>query len=467
MAAQNLEQWVHDQDNLVETFRQQGGFYENNFPVVPNEQTNWIDEVRAAAETCALADLSHHMTAVHLEGPDTIRLLKDLCINNFDNFEIGRAKQIVMCNHDGQIMGDGPLLRLGEEEFFGPGIHATKWLRYNLETGDYDVSAEIEPPTPLLSGDPDQFVLQVQGPRAYDVLGEITDADLDEIGFYAFEEIELAGLPVRAFGHGMSPEAGFELHGSSEYVDDLRAAIVEAGAEYGLRQLGSKTYVSNSVRLGWVPPFIKPVYDLEEMKAYREWADAEKEREYGKFWAADETFEASFSIEGSFDSEEVSDYYMSPIELGYEKLIDFDHDFVGKAALREEVDNSQRTLVSLMWDDEDVERINNSIIGEGENYRFMDNLPRIGAARQVYDRVEKNGELVGISHSRSFQWDIRGIASLCRIDVEHSEPGTEVTLIWGEPGGTSPNPKIENHVQTEITATVARAPYTADKRRSS
>lgn len=466
MVAQNLDQWVQEQDNLVETFRKQGGFYENNFPVVPNEQTNWIDEVRAIVGTCALADLSHHMTAVHLEGPDTIRLLKDLCVNDFDNFEVGRAKQIIMCNHEGHIMGDGPLLRLDEEEFYGPGIHATKWLQYNIETGDYDVTAEIEPPTPLLPGDPAEFVFQVQGPKSYDVLEELTDANLDEIGFYAFERISLAGYDVRAFGHGMSPEAGFELHGPFEHAEEIRNAIVEAGEEYGLRQLGSKTYVSNSVRLGWVPPFMKPVYDLEEMEEYRQWATAEKEQQYGKFWAADETFEASFSIEGSFDSSDIREYYMSPIELGYEGLIDFDHDFIGKEALKQEAQDPDRTLVSLMWDQDDVKQVNNSIYGDGETHRFMDNLPRIGAARQVYDRVEKNGDLVGISHSRSYQWDVRGVVSLCRIDSEYSEPGTEVTLIWGEPGGTSPNPNIEDHVQTEITATVQPAPYTTDRRQS-
>lgn len=466
MAPQTLEEWVREQDDLVDTFRAQGGFYEENFPVVPNEQTNWIDEARAIVETCALADLSHHMTAVRLEGPDVIRLLKDLCVNDFDEFEIGRAKQIVMCNHEGKIMGDGPLLRLGETEFYGPGIHATKWLKFNIETGEYDVTAEFEPPTPLLPGDPAHFVYQVQGPNSYDVLEKLTDADLREIGFYAFEDITLAGREVRAFGHGMSPESGFEFHGPYEYADEIRDALVEAGEEYGLRQLGSRTYVSNSVRLGWVPPFIKPVYDVEEMREYREWATAEKERECGKFWAGPATLEASFSIEGSFDSDDVSDYYMSPIEIGYGKLVDFDHDFVGKDALKREVENPQRTLVTLMWDDEDASGINDSIFGEGEIYKYMDNLPRVGWARQAYDRVEKGGELVGISHSRSFEWDVRGIVSLCRIDVEHSELGTDVTIVWGEPGGTSPNPKIPDHAQTEIEATVQPAPYTADQRRT-
>ena len=59
MAAQNLAAWVRAQDDLVDAFRAQGGYYEHNFPVVPNERTNWIDEVRAIVETCARSPTSH------------------------------------------------------------------------------------------------------------------------------------------------------------------------------------------------------------------------------------------------------------------------------------------------------------------------------------------------------------------------------------------------------------------------
>ena len=45
------------------------------------------------------------------------------------------------------------------------------------------------------------------------------------------------------------------------------------------------------------------------------------------------------------------------------------------------------------------------------------------------------------------------------VDVEHAEPGTEVTLVWGEEGGGSPKPTVERHKQAEIRATVAAVPY--------
>jgi syringate O-demethylase len=44
------------------------------------------------------------------------------------------------------------------------------------------------------------------------------------------------------------------------------------------------------------------------------------------------------------------------------------------------------------------------------------------------------------------------------VDVEQSEPGTQVSVIWGEEGGGSPKPTVERHVQAEIRATVAPVP---------
>jgi vanillate/3-O-methylgallate O-demethylase len=46
--------------------------------------------------------------------------------------------------------------------------------------------------------------------------------------------------------------------------------------------------------------------------------------------------------------------------------------------------------------------------------------------------------------------------SLCVTYVEHSEPGTAVTVVWGNPG----------EPQKEIRTTVAPAPYKKDNRRS-
>jgi syringate O-demethylase len=56
--------------------------------------------------------------------------------------------------------------------------------------------------------------------------------------------------------------------------------------------------------------------------------------------------------------------------------------------------------------------------------------------------------------------------SLAVVDVEHAEPGTEVTLVWGEEGGGSLKPVVERHTQAEIRAVVSPVPYSEVARTS-
>jgi syringate O-demethylase len=44
------------------------------------------------------------------------------------------------------------------------------------------------------------------------------------------------------------------------------------------------------------------------------------------------------------------------------------------------------------------------------------------------------------------------------IDVEHSEPGTNLSVVWGEEGRGSAKPTVERHMQSEIRVTVEPAP---------
>jgi vanillate/3-O-methylgallate O-demethylase len=71
------------------------------------------------------------------------------------------------------------------------------------------------------------------------------------------------------------------------------------------------------------------------------------------------------------------------------------------------------------------------------------------------DKVTLRGRPVGVATSRGYSYYFRQMLSLCVIDVDCSEVGTEVAVIWGEPG----------EPQKEIRALVAAAPYKKDNRR--
>ena len=241
------------------------------YPAVPGEFSNWRDEQISWATTSALFDQSHHMLDLQIEGPDTIRLLSDLGVNSFENFAPNKAKQLVVCNHDGYVIGDGILFHLEQNcvRLVGrPSAH--NWVQYHAETGDYDVELSRDERTAVNpSGRRQLYRFQVQGPTALDVLKKANGGALPEIKFFNLGELTLGGHTVRALHHGMSGVPGLELWGPWEDREDVRAAIVEAGEDFGLRQVGSRVYATNTLESGWIPCPLPAVFTGDELKAYR------------------------------------------------------------------------------------------------------------------------------------------------------------------------------------------------------
>ena len=63
------------------------------------------------------------------------------------------------------------------------------------------------------------------------------------------------------------------------------------------------------------------------------------------------------SLGGSFYSEDIKDYYLTPYDLGYGPFVKFDHEFVGRGALEKMAANPPRQKVTLVWNGDDVARV--------------------------------------------------------------------------------------------------------------
>ena len=69
----------------------------------------------------------------------------------------------------------------------------------------------------------------------------------------------------------------------------------------------------------------------------------------------------------------------------------------------------------------------------GDIAKYID-LPLANYSTLPYDKVLKGGKTVGLSTYTGYTYNERAMVSLAMVDIEHSEPGTEVTLVWGEEG---------------------------------
>jgi vanillate/3-O-methylgallate O-demethylase len=416
------------------------------YPAVPAEFTNWREEQMAWRDTSALFNQSHHMTDLYVEGPDVVRLLSDLGVNTFANAAVNKAKQFVACNHDGYVIGDAILFFLEENRVSLVGRpSAQNWVQFHAETGGYDVRVERDERTAANpTGRRKLYRYQVQGPTALQVLEQATRGPLPEIAFFNMGELTIAGRSVRALHHGMSGAPGMELFGPWEDGEEVRAAIVEAGRDLGLRQVGSRAYATNTLESGWIPCPLPAVFTGDEAKAYREWLPAD--------W-----YEGTGSLGGSYYSDDIADYYLTPWDLGYGGFVKLDHDFVGREALEQMAGSPRRRKVTLAWNAGDVARTLATLFEKGDPAKYID-LPLSNYATWPYDRVEMDGEFVGVSTFSGYSYNERSLLSLAVIDND-VQIGNEVTLIWGEEGGGSHRPVVERHKQVEIRAIVSPCPY--------
>ena len=141
----SLEQKLQMAGSAVHMARNsQVGALVSDIPGVPAEFSNWRDEQAAWRTTAALLDLTHHMTDLSIEGPDTIRMLSDLGVNSFKGFAPGKAKQFICCNSEGKMIGDGILFHLEENRLVFVGrAPVANWIQFHSETGGYNVTVAV------------------------------------------------------------------------------------------------------------------------------------------------------------------------------------------------------------------------------------------------------------------------------------------------------------------------------------
>ena len=217
-----------------------------------------------------------------------------------------------------------------------------------METGGYKAKAERDERSAVNQGRRKAVPLSGPGPHALKVMEKVTGKPAPDIKFFNMSVITIAGRDVHALRHGMVGQPGWELFGPWEDGEAVKRR--DRRSRSGIRHPpgGRRTYPTSCLESGWIPSPLPAVYTGDEMKAYRQWLT-------GK------SYEAMASLGGSFYSNDITDYYLTPYDLGYGPFVKFDHDFVGRAALEKMADNQKRKKVTLVWNGEDVAQVFGSL----------------------------------------------------------------------------------------------------------
>lgn len=446
----SLEQLISSKADLVDYFyndtKSPHGRANPGLLPVPLEHTNWIEEQQAWRRSVVLFDQSYHMPEMFVRGPDALKFLSGICINSLEGFGPGKAKQFVGCNPHGQIIGECVLYYLGDQHFeLVSGMPLLNWIEYQASLKKYDLTIERDNTQSVPPIIRKRFRFGMDGPNAWSVFEEAAGGSVPDIKFFNTATVKIAGAEVMALRHGMAGHKGVELSGDFADLEAVKAELVRVGRKWDLKQGGNLTYFSASVESGWIGHQVPAIYSSPEMKDYRSWLPAA-------------SWEGSANISGSFRRDDIADYYVTPYDLGYERIMKFDHDFIGRAAL-EKMGPRKRKNVTLVWNDEDIERVHMSMYREEIPYKMI-RYPTPAYGYQHRDAVlAPDGSTIGYSAICAYSANERKMLSLAVVDNAFAQVGTQLELLWGEPDGGSRKPQVERHAQTKIRVTVASAPY--------
>ena len=202
----------------------------------PARYSSEEEEWRAVRERVGLIDVST-LGKLDLRGRDAGALLDKVYTHQMAGLPPGRVRYGLIANDEGIILDDGTVSRLEPDRYFittttGNVEFVDQWLRWWLAgTG---ACAHVTNVTA------DFAAVNLAGPRARDALRKLTDTDLSPEGFryMACRRAEVAGVASLLLRIGFVGETGWEIHYPACYGEYLWEALLEAGAEYGIRPFG-------------------------------------------------------------------------------------------------------------------------------------------------------------------------------------------------------------------------------------
>ena len=401
---------------------------------IPYLYTSPKEELLACRESAWLGVALNISPVYDVSGPDVIKFLNYICVNkDFAELEFGSSKHAIICNEKGQILADGVLIRVAEDRYRSYWLAPT--IAYLVQSLGMDVEGNMVF---------DEFFMQIDGPKSLEIMERACQGNLHDLAFAQNKKVTVAGVEITIHRLGMSGCLAYEMHGPMQDIETVYGAILEAGKDLGIKQLGGNHYCRNHTQGGYPNQLIHYQYPVfssgEEMAEYM--------RMNYMFGPRGTGIDYPFLGSASDDPENA---FVTPFDIDWDNRINFDHEFMGKEALLEIKKNPPKKVVTLEWNPEDVGKVFASQFS-GSSVEPTDEIIEIGDGGDkpfIMSKVLADGKMIGMTSGRSRDYYHRKMLSLAFIAKEYAIAGKELTVIWG----TNPESAIE------VRATVAAFPY--------
>lgn len=274
---------------------------------MPVSYTGILAEHQAVRTQAGVFDLSH-MGEIEVRGPRALAVCQELLVTDVSRINIGQAQYSVLCDPDGGILDDVIVYRLAgdqEQDRYYVCVNAAQieadvdWFRaHNANRAD------------VINWSDSTALIAVQGPRAGDILQQLTSLDLTTVRRYWATQGEIAGVAGLVARTGYTGEDGFELFVPANQASRVWDACLEAGQADGVVPIGLGA--RDTLRL-----------------------------------------EAGYLLYG-----QDMDSQVSPFEAGLSRLVDFEAgEFIGRAALlRQKERGVDKKLIGVQMEERGIPR---------------------------------------------------------------------------------------------------------------
>ncbi len=195
------------------------------------------EEVAAVRNAVGLIDVSP-LGKLRLTGPGVPDLLERLYVNSWRDLRRGRVRYGMMCNDEGVVLDDGVCARLGDDDWYVSttstgAAGALEWVEWWRQSG-WGEGVHVTDLTET------RAAVNLAGPASREVLQKLTSRDLAKARFpyMRARHTKVAGLSCLVLRIGFTGELSYEIHGPAGGGAYLWEALMDAGADHGIRPFG-------------------------------------------------------------------------------------------------------------------------------------------------------------------------------------------------------------------------------------
>lgn len=205
---------------------------------MPIEFTGINDEHMAVRNGAGVFDVSH-MGEIWVKGPKALDLLQRITTNDVSKLFDGKVQYSCMPNGHGGIVDDILVYRVNAETYMlcVNAANIEKDWNHICEQGRA-LGMEAGHGKELYNASDEICQLAVQGPLAMKVVQKMCAEPVEDMEYYTFKKMKVAGCDAILSITGYTGSGGCEIYVANEDGDKLWKALWEAGGEYGLKNIG-------------------------------------------------------------------------------------------------------------------------------------------------------------------------------------------------------------------------------------